>query len=85
MENYFQIIFTESKILKINFNFYFHKQQKNIFNKINQYLFIKGQLKKNKNGNLQYHYLLKYTRVEERSRKIRNFYLYQENIKYSCN
>lgn len=38
MENYFQIIFTESKILKINFNFYFHKQQKNIFNKINIYL-----------------------------------------------
>ena len=75
------MIFTESKILKINFNFYFHKQQKNIFNKINQYLFIKGQLKKNKNGNLQYDYLLKYTRVEERSRKIRNFYLYQENIK----
>ena len=75
------MIFTESKILKINFNFYFHKQQKNIFNKINQYLFIKGQLKKNKNGNLQYDYLLKYTRVDERSRKIRNFYIYLENIK----
>ena len=67
--------------MKINFNFYFHKQQKNIFNKINQYLFIKGQLKKNKNGNLQYDYLLKYTRVDERSRKIRNFYIYLENIK----
>ena len=79
------MIFKESKILKINFNFYFHKQQKNIFNKINQYLFIKEKMKKNKNENLQYHYLLKYTRVEERSRKIRNFYLYQENIKYSCN
>ena len=75
------MIFTKSKILKINFNFYFHKQQKNIFNKINQYLFIKGQLKKNKNGNLQYDYLLKYTRVDERSRKIRNFYIYLENIK----
>ena len=75
------MIFTESKILKINFNFYFHKQQKNIFNKINQYLFIKGQLKKNKNGNLQYDYLLKYTRVDKRSGKIRNFYIYLENIK----
>ncbi len=38
MENYFQIIFTESKNIENYFNFYFHKQQKNIFNKINIYL-----------------------------------------------